>query len=172
SWSAKYVPISRTPTTAASATGRRLRWGRSGSVVPTRSVMPRRRRTPPGTGESVGLGRVFGHHPRLVRVVLLDRGREPGRVRPEVLLVNDTVVVDLEGLNSRHPVVRRPGHRGEASDHHALHHVVASAQAGGGSLCSQDAEVVAVEGLRLVRVALGQRLGDALAEGSSGRAVL
>src|SRR5262249_27919058 len=112
------------------------------------------------------LRRVVGPRPALVRVVLLDR-RHGGRCRvPEVLLVDDPFMADLERLNSRNAVVRRPGHRGEAADHHSLHDVVPGALGPGRSLGRQDAVVVAVVRLGPSRVAGGERFGNDLSDGA------
>ena len=72
-----------------------------------------------------------------------------GRVRPEVLLVNDAVLAAEEGLDAAVAVSRRPGDHRVAGDHVAVDEVGVGAAWRRRPLRGEDPEVVAVIGLRL-----------------------
>ena len=75
-----------------------------------------------GHGSSTGLQLLSGLKRSIARNCL-------ERLRPEVLLVDDAVVADDEGLHAGHLVVRRRRDEREAADHRALHDEVHLARA-------------------------------------------
>src|SRR5215831_6606595 len=87
--------------------------------------------------------------------------------RSEVLLVDDAVLANDEGLDTCLPVLCGGGHQGEASNHYAFHHVVYFTEGGRWPLAFQNLEEISVVWLCSGRVALFDRLGDLLANRSS-----
>src|SRR4029077_13565418 len=88
-------------------------------------------------------------------------------IRAQVLLVDDSVVANDEGLHASYTVLRRPGYQREATDHGAVDVILQLAQTRRGSLAHQDFEVVPVERFAFARIALPDGLGYPLAHRSS-----
>ena len=71
-----------------------------------------------------------------------------------------------EGLHAGHQVLRRRGDQGEAADHHTLHHEVQLPERRRRTLPFQHLEVVPMVWRRALGVALRDRPGDRLPDGS------
>ena len=69
--------------------------------------------------------------------------RDLRRLRPEILLVHDAVVVDHEGRDAGIAVFGRPGDQRETADHLALHDVVVRAAGRIAALAGEELVVVA-----------------------------
>jgi hypothetical protein len=88
-------------------------------------------------------------------------------IRPEVLLVDDSVVTHDEGFHPGHPIVGRRRREREAADHGPLHDEVQLSERRRGALPLQDLEIVAVIGGALLRITLGDRTGELLSQRST-----
>src|SRR5256886_4289807 len=109
----------------------------------------------------------LGLRPAGVRVERLHGQAEGARVRPEVLLVHDAVVVDDETHHAGDAVLRGEGDQCEARDHVTTRDVVVFAVRRSGPLGGQDPVEIPVEWRRartLAPVASGPRAGDEIAE--------
>src|SRR4051812_1165961 len=67
---------------------------------------------------------VFGSLPSLVRIVTVHRFELLQRVLAEVFFVDHAVRANDERLHTCHPVLRRCGGEGEATDHRSANHEV------------------------------------------------
>ena len=56
------------------------------------------------------------------------------RGRAEILLIDDAVLADDEGLHAGDAIFGRSRHQSEAADHRAFHHVIELAERSGRSL--------------------------------------
>src|SRR6185369_48196 len=104
-------------------------------------------------GRNIGGPLVVGALPGLVRVVELHLLRDVEGVRPHILLVDDAVIANDEGLYPRHAVFSWNGNQSKTADHDPLDHIVKLTQWSRRSLPFQYLEIIAVVGLRFARVA-------------------
>ena len=113
-----------------------------------RRLLPRPSRRG-GRGRPCRRARLFRHAlPARPRVEAGDRRRLARRIGPEILFPDRPVVADHEGLDAGDAVARRRGDHRPAADHPPVHHEVHRAALRRRALRFQDAEDVAVEGLR------------------------
>src|SRR5271167_733307 len=87
---------------------------------------------------------ILNRGPGLIRIEefhLLEFVERPG---PEVLLIDNAIVADDEGLYSGDTILGRRGDQGEAPDHHAFDHIVEPAQRSIRTLPLENLEIVAV----------------------------
>src|SRR5882672_6433384 len=94
------------------------------------------------------------------------------RRRAQVFLVDDAVMADHERLHAARAVLGGGRDEREAANHQAVDDEIHFAEWRRRSLALQDLEEVAMVGLRLVGVALRDRLGDLVADWTLPRAVL
>src|SRR5512132_2007495 len=67
---------------------------------------------------------LFGFYPRLIRIVLTNGLSQLSGIRAEVLLINNSILIDNEGHHSRDSVFHRVGQEGKAACHLAIDDVV------------------------------------------------
>src|SRR5690242_16142518 len=110
--------------------------------------------------------------PGLIRVEALHLLEFVKSARSEVLLIDDTVLTNDEGLDTRLTVLGWGGYQGEASDHHAFHDVVHLTQRGRWTLPFQNLEEISVVWLGSGGVTLFDHPGDLFANWSTPTAIL
>src|ERR1700741_1687525 len=93
---------------------------------------------------SIALPRIICFTPSLVRIVAFHRFSSLCRVWAEILLVDDSVVANDEGLHPSYPILCRPGHQPKAADHCSLDYVIQLAQTRCRALPLQYLEVIPV----------------------------
>src|SRR5690348_6803404 len=109
--------------------------------------------------------------PGLIRVEALHLLEFVKSARSEVLLIDDTVLTNDEGLDTRLPVLGWGGYQCEASDHHAFQHVVHLTEPCRWPLAFQNLEEISVVWLCSGGVTLFDRPGDLLANWSAPTAI-
>src|SRR5688500_5617643 len=87
-----------------------------------------------------------GRAPARIGRVGRDRRGDLAGVRPEILLVDDAVVVHEEGHDAGAAALLGPGDRGEAGDEISVDHVAVAATGCGGALPREDAIAIRVVG--------------------------
>src|SRR3989442_3061741 len=106
--------------------------------------------------------------PGAIRVELLHSLGEGARLRSEILLVDDAIVIDEEGHHAGGAVLRGEGHQRKPPDHAAAHDVIVLAAGGIGALSGENAVEIPVERGRPARlvapVPLGPRPNDQRAQ--------
>src|SRR5580698_7690611 len=100
--------------------------------------------------------------PGFVRVIKLHFPEDLQSIRAQILLINNSLVTDDEGLHSGDAIFRRSSSESEASDHCSLNNKIYLAKRSRGTLPFQNLEVISVVWLGLIRVALLQGIRDVL----------
>src|SRR5581483_1686457 len=89
----------------------------------------------------------------------------------EVLLVDNTVLADHEGLHSSDSILRRRGNKSKSADHRAFHDIIHLAQRCCRPLPLENLEEITVVGLYTIRVALLNSLRNFLADRATPTAI-